>query len=237
MLTGSFFSRLFLLYHPLTKREQTGKRIIFLGHQLPASLVADHVLAACALGSGCGVVIEGLVERAFPYTGLGNVDGLLEVSVPLFLPTCSASADQRPLNRPGFIAGVCNPAFSEKTTWWDVLCDISTGKITVSKDILFPSSNIHSVSPPPSISGSSISPDGVSELGVSLDGVSIVSGAAAGNTGAGTGGNYDLVFIEEVIFYFHFSIFLLHIDRFHLKKHRSRTPFKLTTENPLFDPE
>lgn len=36
---------------------------------------------------------------------------------------------------PGFIAGVTNPTYEEHTSWWDVLCNIDTGKITVSKDI------------------------------------------------------------------------------------------------------
>jgi hypothetical protein len=37
--------------------------------------------------------------------------------------------------RPGFIAGVTNPIF-ESYDSWDVLCDISTGRIAVSKDIV-----------------------------------------------------------------------------------------------------
>lgn len=37
--------------------------------------------------------------------------------------------------RPGYIAGVCNPAFADRPGWWDVLCNIETGKIVVSKDI------------------------------------------------------------------------------------------------------
>lgn len=36
---------------------------------------------------------------------------------------------------PGFIAGVTNPTYEEHTSWWDVLCNISTGKITVSDNI------------------------------------------------------------------------------------------------------
>lgn len=36
---------------------------------------------------------------------------------------------------PGFIAGVTNPTYEEHTSWWDVLCNISTGKITVSDHI------------------------------------------------------------------------------------------------------
>lgn len=30
---------------------------------------------------------------------------------------------------------MCNPTYEEHTAWWDVLCNIETGKITVSKDI------------------------------------------------------------------------------------------------------
>jgi hypothetical protein len=40
---------------------------------------------------------------------------------------------------PGFIAGVTNRIFEDHSLWWDVLCNIDTGKITVSKDIATPS--------------------------------------------------------------------------------------------------
>ncbi|KAI9496916.1 docking domain of Afi1 for Arf3 in vesicle trafficking-domain-containing protein [Zychaea mexicana] len=93
----------------------TQKRIIFLGYGHPSGEVANYVLAACALGSGCGTVLRGFTERAFPYTNLTSVDDLLKC--------------------PGFIAGVTNPTYEEHTAWWDVLCNIDTGKITVSKDI------------------------------------------------------------------------------------------------------
>jgi hypothetical protein len=52
----------------------TGKRIIFLGHKKPAGDVSSFVLAACALGSGCGVVLRGFIDRAFPYANLENRD-------------------------------------------------------------------------------------------------------------------------------------------------------------------
>jgi hypothetical protein len=52
----------------------TGKRIIFLGHKRPAGEVSSFVLAACALGSGCGAVLRGFIERAFPYANLRNRD-------------------------------------------------------------------------------------------------------------------------------------------------------------------
>ncbi|CAG8726608.1 3141_t:CDS:10 [Cetraspora pellucida] len=38
-----------------------------------------------------------------------------------------------------FIAGVTNRIFEDHSTWWDVLCNIDTGKIIVSKDIATPS--------------------------------------------------------------------------------------------------
>ena len=45
---------------------------MFLGHGRPAGQVATYVLSACALGSGCGSVLRGFVERAFPYAHLTN---------------------------------------------------------------------------------------------------------------------------------------------------------------------
>lgn len=40
------------------------------------------------------------------------------------------------VRRKGFIAGVTNPLFEEQSSWWDVLCDINTGKITISSRLL-----------------------------------------------------------------------------------------------------
>ncbi|KAK3075976.1 hypothetical protein LTR53_000153 [Teratosphaeriaceae sp. CCFEE 6253] len=88
----------------------TQKRIVFLGHNLPSSEVADAVLAACALASGG--LLRGFTRHAFPYTDLTKIDDLLKV--------------------PGFIAGVTNPAFALKTEWWDLLCDLPTGRMRIS---------------------------------------------------------------------------------------------------------
>lgn len=55
----------------------TQKRIIFLGYGHPSGEVANYVLAACAMGSGCGTVLKGFTERAFPYANLTSVDDLL----------------------------------------------------------------------------------------------------------------------------------------------------------------
>ncbi|KAK7043132.1 hypothetical protein VNI00_008486 [Paramarasmius palmivorus] len=92
----------------------TGKRVIFLGHRRPAGEVSTFVLAACALASGCGAVLRGFVERAFPYANLNNRDEWESV--------------------PAYIAGVTNPIF-ETSRLWDLLLDIGSGTVTVSKDI------------------------------------------------------------------------------------------------------
>ncbi|KAF9027622.1 spindle pole body interacting protein [Hymenopellis radicata] len=92
----------------------TGKRIMFLGHKRPAGEVSSFVLAACALGSGCGAVLRGFIERAFPYANLNNRDEWEAV--------------------PAYIAGVTNPIF-ESSRAWDLLLDISTGHVVVAKDI------------------------------------------------------------------------------------------------------
>lgn len=91
----------------------TQKRVIFLGHNLPSSEVAEAVLGACALASGS--MLRGFTRHAFPYTDLTKVDDLLKV--------------------PGFIAGVTNPAFAFRNEWWDLLCDLSTGRMKISTKI------------------------------------------------------------------------------------------------------
>lgn len=91
----------------------TQKRIVFLGHNRPSGEVAEAVLAACALASGG--LLRGFTRHAFPYTDLTKIDDLLKV--------------------PGFIAGVTNPAFAHKPEWWDLLCDLPTGRMKISHRI------------------------------------------------------------------------------------------------------
>ncbi|KAI1406692.1 spindle pole body interacting protein [Hypoxylon fuscum] len=91
----------------------TQKRVIFLGHNMPSSEVAEAVLAACALASGG--LLRGFTRHAFPYTDLTKVDDLLKV--------------------PGFIAGVTNPTFELHPEWWDLLCDLQTGRMKISEKI------------------------------------------------------------------------------------------------------
>ncbi|KAF2964363.1 hypothetical protein GQX73_g9209 [Xylaria multiplex] len=91
----------------------TQKRIIFLGHNMPSGEVAEAVLAACALASGG--LLRGFTRFAFPYTDLTKIDDLLKV--------------------PGFIAGVTNPTFEMHPEWWDLLCDLPSGRMKISGKI------------------------------------------------------------------------------------------------------
>ena len=91
----------------------TQKRVLFLGHNRPSGEVAEAVLAACALASGG--ILRGFTRHAFPYTDLSKIDDLLKV--------------------PGFIAGVTNPTFENHPEWWDVLCDLPTGRMKISSRI------------------------------------------------------------------------------------------------------
>eukprot|EP00158_Paraphelidium_tribonemae_P008112 Partr_v1_DN28477_c5_g1_i1_m41144 putative actin cortical patch localization len=117
-----FVSQLVTTFHPPSQKsnEASGlmvilhsllseRRILFLGYQLPAAEVANYVLAACSLVSPN---LKGFAQRTFPYTCLTNLEQLL--------------------NCPGYIAGVTNPAFQSHDSWWDVLCDIPTGKVIIS---------------------------------------------------------------------------------------------------------
>ena len=91
----------------------TQKRVIFMGHNMPSGEVAEAVLAACALASGG--ILRGFTRHAFPYTDLTKIEALLNV--------------------PGFIAGVTNPTFENHPEWWDILCDLPTGRIKISSRI------------------------------------------------------------------------------------------------------
>lgn len=104
------------LTHPiivLANAMLTQKRVIFLGHNRPSGEVAEAVLAACALASGG--ILRGFTRHAFPYTDLSKIDDLLKV--------------------PGFIAGVTNPTFENHPEWWDLLCDLPTGRMKISTRI------------------------------------------------------------------------------------------------------
>ncbi|KAJ5824648.1 hypothetical protein N7447_006988 [Penicillium robsamsonii] len=107
--SGSFTHPVIVLVNAVL----TQKRVVFLGHNRPSGEVAEAVLAACALASGG--ILRGFTRHAFPYTDLSKIDDLLKV--------------------PGFIAGVTNPTFANHPEWWDVLCDLPTGRIKISSHV------------------------------------------------------------------------------------------------------
>lgn len=111
---GAYTHPVFLIFNAMLAH----KRIIFLGHGRPANQVARMVLAACAMVSGCGQVLRGFTETAFPYANLASLDVLEEFD--------------------GYVAGVCNPRFEELPATWDVLCNLETGRVTVSKELQMP---------------------------------------------------------------------------------------------------
>jgi hypothetical protein len=110
LTTGGTFTHPIIV---LVNAMLTQKRVIFLGYNRPSGEVAEAVLAACALASGG--ILRGFTRHAFPYTDLSKIDDLLKV--------------------PGFIAGVTNPTFENHPEWWDVLCDIPSGRIKISTKI------------------------------------------------------------------------------------------------------
>ncbi|KAH6913778.1 mesa protein [Coprinopsis sp. MPI-PUGE-AT-0042] len=152
----------------------TGKRIIFLGHKRPAGEVSSFVLAACALGSGCGTVLRGFIERAFPYANLRNRDDWESV--------------------PAYIAGVTNPIF-ESSKQWDLLLDISTGNVMVAKDIHLtcPVSSITGLPAPFITRAGTLKPE--SSVGSEEE---IARLAKEGKDSAFRENNADKIFIEDI---------------------------------------
>jgi Stabilization of polarity axis len=110
LTTGGAFTHPIIV---LVNAMLTQKRVLFLGHNRPSGEVAEAVLAACALTSGG--ILRGFTRHAFPYTDLSKIDDLLKV--------------------PGFIAGVTNPTFENHPEWWDVICDLPTGRVKISSRI------------------------------------------------------------------------------------------------------
>lgn len=172
----------------------TEKRILFLGHGQPAGVVAEYVLAACALGSGCGTVLEGFAARAFPYSNLTIYEDFQVVYVRAGESTRSWWLTLS--HRPGYIAGVTNPVFELHSEAWDILCNIETGKITISKDIVFPATSPVPFSPP-ALERTMTEVSGAEVLGRSAP--SGEGGVAVpGSKGEGLRESMDNVFMEEV---------------------------------------
>lgn len=68
-----------------------------------AALLDRLITSACAMISP---PLENVLHRVFTHATL---------------------CDLRFLQTAGFIAGVVNPMFKDKSDWWDLLCDVETG--------------------------------------------------------------------------------------------------------------
>ncbi|TFK74262.1 mesa protein [Pluteus cervinus] len=158
----------------------TGKRIIFLGHKRPAGEVSGFVLAACALASGCGAVLRGFIERTFPYANLNNREEWEAV--------------------PAYIAGVTNPIF-ESIGAWDLLLDIGSGTVTVSKDIHTNHPPLHNIDVKPKLITRTGTLKAEASVG-SEDEIGRALNAAKENvksdSGAKMDNNADRTFIEDI---------------------------------------
>lgn len=154
----------------------TGKRIIFLGHKRPAGEVSSFVLSACALGSGCGAVLRGFVERSFPYANLNNRDEWEAV--------------------PAYIAGVTNPIF-ESSRQWDLLLDIGSGNVTVAKDIhmTYPATNTVGLGAPTITRSGTLKTE--SSVG-SEDDIARITREGSKSDFAAKDNNADKLFIEDI---------------------------------------
>ena len=103
-LIKKFGNQIMIIYNALISE----KRILFLGFDCSAGEVCEYVLTTIRMVCP---PLKGLIQRCYPYVNLTHLEFL---SVP------------------GYIAGVTNPMFEVHNEWWDILCNIQSGKITIS---------------------------------------------------------------------------------------------------------
>lgn len=86
------------------------KKIMFIGDSsTPCEKLSRFIFSCLALVSPPCV---GMIKRLMPYANLYDL---------VFL------------ERPNAIYGVTNPIFKSKTDWWDVMCEVDTGKVVLSE--------------------------------------------------------------------------------------------------------
>ncbi|KAK5727574.1 hypothetical protein LTR15_003475 [Elasticomyces elasticus] len=110
-------------------------------------------------------------------------------SIPMPIPTSPLPETIEELLRvPGFVAGVTNPVVGMKEGWWDLLCDLSTGRMRIS-------SQIEPLSPIPEgvrfFQNPAHHPTPTSALGGGAGGISAIAAAGA-SLSAGLGGSGSL---------------------------------------------
>ncbi|KAJ5076615.1 arf3-interacting protein [Anaeramoeba ignava] len=91
----------------------TNKKIIFIGHKMKAGDVCGYVLASILMVCP---PLRGLIRRIYPYADLKTIDEFIDI--------------------PGYVIGVTNQLFASKQAWWDILCDINTGTITINPNLV-----------------------------------------------------------------------------------------------------
>jgi len=96
------------------------------------------------------------------------------------------------LSSPGYIAGVTNLIF-ESSKSWDLLCDVSTGRMVVSKDI----STTYPYSPPPTLTSQLVSRTGTLKAESSV-GSEEEFGKLRPDYSSSKSENYDNMFMEDV---------------------------------------
>lgn len=87
------------------------KKILFSGGlDFSADEIQEYVFASAAIVSP---PLIGILTKLYPYAALSNLDFLEE---------------------PGYIAGVTNPMFKQRSNWHDLCCEIDIGKLKVSRN-------------------------------------------------------------------------------------------------------
>jgi hypothetical protein len=103
-----FGEKTMLIYDALLSE----KRILFSGGlEFSADEIQEYALACSSLVSP--PLCPGILQKLHPYAALSNLDFIEEV---------------------GYIAGVTNPVFKQRTQWHDICCEIDIGKLKVSKN-------------------------------------------------------------------------------------------------------
>ena len=100
---AKFGSQIMIIFNAIMME----KRVIFLGFNCSMEELCKIVLAAACMVSP---PLPDILHRVFPYTNLLYLDFT---------------------KLPSYIVGVSNPMFENRTEWWDLLCNIQTGKVTI----------------------------------------------------------------------------------------------------------
>lgn len=91
------------------------QRILFIGYNHAVRDIASLIFSAVAMTSP---PLNNILRRVYPYANFSDLS-FLEVSCPFLFNKIYLDC---PIKTPGYIAGVTNPMFQQKDSWWDVVC-------------------------------------------------------------------------------------------------------------------